>query len=86
MWPHRHGLERNQNEDSTRWKGLLTLLVNRINMYMTILDKTTCRFNVILVKIEKTIINFTWKHKLFQIAKETLRTKNNTFLSAPCLV
>lgn len=38
---------------------------------MTIVPHTMYRFSIIVLKIEKTIIKFTWEHERSQISKET---------------
>ena len=72
-------------DDTNRWRDIPCSWIGRINIVkMTILLKSTYRFNTILVKLpkefftelEQTISQFVRKHKTPQIAKAILRKKN----------
>jgi len=72
---------RDIKDDTNKWKDILCSCIGRINIVkVSILPKSTYRFNVILIKItiafftelEKVVLKFVLNHKISQMSKEIL--------------
>jgi hypothetical protein len=79
-------LKKESEEDYRRWKDLPCSLIGRINIVkMAILPRAICMFNAVPMKIpmayiteiEKSNLQFIWKHKRLQIAKTIMSKKSH---------